>query len=118
MEPNHLGRSVLHFGLSGTSVRHDSDNGARSDGRARGMNDETVERIGRNEALFRFANEERDRLVDEAGVEGRLFVCGGGYPWCHEMICVTPDDYQRVRSRPDQFFVIPGHEIPNVEFVE
>jgi hypothetical protein len=82
------------------------------------MNDETVERIGRNEALFRFANEERDRLVDEAGLEELLLVCECGHSWCHEMICVTPEDYQRVRARSDQFFVIPGHEIPDVEFVE
>jgi hypothetical protein len=82
-----------------------------------GMNDETVARIGLNEAAFRFANEERDHLADEGGLKELLLVCECGHAGCEETIAVTPEEYRRVRSHPDQFFVYPGHEIPEVEFV-
>jgi len=82
-----------------------------------GMNDETVARIGLNEAAFRFANEERNRLAEEAELGELLLVCECGYAGCSETISVTPEEYRRVRFHPDQFFVYPGHEIPEVEFV-
>jgi len=81
------------------------------------MNEETVVRIGRNEAAFRFANEERDRLSGEAELGYLLLVCECGYSGCRETISVTAEEYRRVRSQPDHFFVFPGHEIPEVEFV-
>jgi hypothetical protein len=81
------------------------------------VNEETVARIGRNEAVFRVANEERERLASEAGLAELPLVCECGYSWCEETIVVAPEDYRRVRSHPDQFFVCPGHEIEGVESV-
>jgi hypothetical protein len=81
------------------------------------MNEATVARIGRNEALFRAVNEERDKLADEAGLARVPPVCECGYAWCTESISVAPGNYWRVRSHPDWFFVRPGHEIEDVESV-
>src|SRR3954453_18421159 len=81
------------------------------------MDDETVKRVGENEAIFRLANEQRGLLADEAELGEVPVVCECGHSWCSEIISVTPQEYQRVRSRPDQFFVFPGHEIEEGEFV-
>jgi hypothetical protein len=81
------------------------------------MNEETVARIGRNEVLFRLANEERGQLAEEAGLEDFLIVCECGHGWCKETIVVSREEYPRVRAHPEQFFVLPGHQIDDVEVV-
>src|SRR4051812_49517288 len=77
-----------------------------------GMNDETVARIGLNEAAFRFANEERNRLAEEAELGELLLVCECGYAGCSETISVTPEEYRRVRVYPDQVFFFSGPQNP------
>jgi hypothetical protein len=76
------------------------------------------ERLAENETLFRTANErmadweERDRAdADE------LYFCECGNPECNEKVRLRGSDYERVRSDPCHFFVLPGHEIPDVETV-
>jgi hypothetical protein len=76
------------------------------------------QRIADNEAVFRAANEriadweERDRA--EAF---ELYFCECADPDCREKVKLRGSDYERIRSNPDHFFVVPGHEIPDVETV-
>ena len=82
------------------------------------MADRRAERIAENEVLFRGANErmaeweERDR-ADAA----ELYFCECADPECNEKVRLRGSDYERVRSDPCHFFVVPGHEIPDVETV-
>jgi hypothetical protein len=76
------------------------------------------QRIAENEALFRAANEraadweERDRAE---AVEPYFCECAD--PECREKVKLRGSDYERVRSNSALFFVLPGHEIPDVETV-
>jgi hypothetical protein len=72
------------------------------------VNEETAARIGRNEAVFRVANEERERLASEAGLAELLLVCECGYSWCKETIVVAPEDYRRVPVAPGSVPRLPG----------
>jgi hypothetical protein len=82
--------------------------------------DERAERIGRNEALFRQVNE-RVRDVSEAfvsvGPSPVDFVCECGNEQCTEPIALTVAEYERVRSAPARFVVVPSHVTPEVETV-
>lgn len=74
------------------------------------------DRIARNEALFREVNERIEELVpDQLPVFEIACECGDGE--CLQMLEVSARDYSQVRSQPTHFFVIPGHEIPDVETV-
>ena len=76
-------------------------------------------RIGKNEALFREVNER----LKEVGTSFSLvaeqadFVCECGISTCTEPIRMTLADYERIRSQPHWFAVVPNHEIPDVERV-
>jgi hypothetical protein len=78
-------------------------------------------RIAENEALFRDVNE---RIKDITAGE-RLswrdevweFLCECGNQDCVERIHLTAGEYERVRSNPRHFAVVPGHELPVVERV-
>ena len=81
--------------------------------------DESLRRIGLNEALFREVNE-RVRTINEAFSQvlaDAEFVCECGDDGCTERITLTLDDYERVRSEPTWFIVKPGHETALVERV-
>lgn len=76
------------------------------------------ERLARNEALFRAANE-RMAEWDEAhpGDARELYLCECADPACRDRISLRKADYERVRESSLQFFVKEGHEIPDVETV-
>jgi hypothetical protein len=77
------------------------------------------ERIGRNEAMFREANErakaweERHRLYSEV----ELYFCECANPECREKVSLGKAEYERVRSDPRRFVIVPGHELPDAETV-
>jgi hypothetical protein len=81
--------------------------------------DERVRRIGENEALYRTINEKIEGLNETFGlVAGSMsVVCECGSLECTEQISLDIPTYERVRSDPTHFVVIPGHEIPDVETV-
>jgi hypothetical protein len=82
------------------------------------------DRIIRNEALFRELNErvrEIEETLEARGVAeptdyGEYF-CECGMERCIEKIRLTHEEYERVRSSPLQFAIVPGHEIVAVERV-
>ena len=43
--------------------------------------------------------------------------CECGFPDCRERLSVSLGDYDRVRSHPRRFLVLPGHDIPGAEKV-
>jgi hypothetical protein len=76
------------------------------------------ERIARNEAAYRDVNE-----AIRAGLRGRTpdgpraFVCECGLLECNELVELTVAEYEEVRAQPTHFFMVAGHELPDVEHV-
>jgi hypothetical protein len=76
------------------------------------------ERASRNEALFREVNERVEELHGRLeSDEGGDFVCECADDGCTRRIHVPLDTYERVRSDPRRFFVLPGHERLELERV-
>ena len=82
--------------------------------------DAARERSARNEALFRQVNERvRDvsepfAALDPSEID---FVCECGDEHCTEPVSLSLAEYERVRSVPTHFFVVPHHVIAKVEVV-
>ena len=71
-------------------------------------------RAGFNEATFRELNES----IDAREPTGRAaFRCECARLGCTELIELGREDYEAVRSHPRRFFVLAGHELPEVEDV-
>lgn len=75
------------------------------------------ERIAQNEAAFRTINERVAETQDSGSPEPDDFICECGDESCAALIRLTPSQYEAVRKHPARFFVVPGHEIPDVEAV-
>jgi hypothetical protein len=81
--------------------------------------DEATQRLAaRNESLFRETNEaiERGQWPDEPAKLVR-FRCECARLECGDAVPLTLGEYEQVRSSPRRFFVVPGHELPEVETV-
>jgi len=76
------------------------------------------ERVAKNEILFRQVNE---RILQIEGDRWRVdpidFMCECGDVRCTRIVQLALDDYERLRSDPTHFGVIPGHELPDIETV-
>ena len=72
----------------------------------------SAERIGRNDAIFRRANEGIREAVAglEFGEEPVPFVCECADPECRKIISMTPTEYGAVRGDARWFLNAPGHE--------
>ena len=81
--------------------------------------DERAKRIGENEVLYRSINEKIEDLNASFGMvtESMAVVCECGELECTQQIQLEIPTYERVRSDPTLFVVVPGHEIPDVETV-
>ena len=71
-----------------------------------------------NEVLFREVNERlRERGAADAG-DGRIDIyCECASAECTERIELTEGEYEQAHAAPDQFVVVPGHEVVAVEEV-
>jgi hypothetical protein len=87
--------------------------------------EERFERQARNEALVREVNERINTLdrgaagsgaIDGVDTFGFHCECGrnGG---CPEMVWMTLDEYEVVRTQDDRFALAPGHETDGLEHV-
>jgi hypothetical protein len=76
-----------------------------------------VERAARNQSLFREVNERLQELASNyQGTTGTaVFSCECADLSCIEQIDMTLDEYEAVRSDPNQFLVLAGHVVTNVE---
>jgi hypothetical protein len=73
------------------------------------------ERAAKNQSLFREVNERIDEL--SASTSSTRFICECANEGCDEKVSVTREDYERIRSDSNRFFVVEGHELPEVEQV-
>ena len=80
--------------------------------------DARLRRLSQNQALFRDVNERVAKLAGDFVLDDALsFICECSDTECSAQIELTLGEYERVRSAPSWFFVLPGHEIPAVEDV-
>ena len=72
----------------------------------------TQERIARNDATFRTANEGiRDTAAQYDISESLPFVCECAAPHCRDIVRLSLGDYKRVRANSRWFINVPGHEV-------
>ena len=83
------------------------------------MDREHAARIAQNEALYRSVNEKIEDLNRAFApvLETMSIVCECGDASCATQIEVDVTTYERIRADPVLFFVVPGHEITDVEDV-
>jgi hypothetical protein len=76
------------------------------------------ERMARNEEVFQEVNRQIERLEEKFGRRETLAIlCECSKKHCLDGFEVEFAVYQRVRSNPLLFFVVPGHEDSEVERV-
>ena len=74
----------------------------------------SLERLARNQVLFREVNERlREVLADLADMTE--FGCECSNPECTETVSLWVAEYERVRSKRNQFVIVPGHDLPQIE---
>ncbi len=80
-----------------------------------------VERLARNEAMFREVNERVESVHSDwsaFGPETPLrIVCECSHADCAEMVEIGANAYTAVREDPTRFIVLRGHDEPDVERV-
>jgi hypothetical protein len=71
-----------------------------------------LERIARNNAIFREANEKiREKSIElDDPVERIPFLCECPREDCSTIVQLTPAEYEAVRRDRKYFFTTPGHE--------
>jgi len=82
--------------------------------------DERLERIAKNETVFRAANLEIKHAEQEAGGgTDQVFevLCECGRAGCSGLIALTIADYEGIHSQDDRFVVLRGHESAEIERV-
>ena len=75
------------------------------------------ERLGKNEVVLRDINDRIREGTTPSPDERAIFLCECGRDDCEETVAMTAHDYEVVRSDPRRFFLVPGHEIEEVERV-
>lgn len=75
-------------------------------------------RLAKNERLFREVNE-RIRTLNVPREEGGVaeYLCECSRRECTEQLSLSVAEYEGARRTPWHFFVVPGHENPEVERV-
>ena len=70
----------------------------------------SAERVARNQATFRAANEKIQQAAIEYDVDGRLpFICECSEPGCVDIVRLAPAEYESIRATPTYFLTAPGH---------
>ena len=77
----------------------------------------SLQRLGRNQLIFREVNERVREMADTAPDGKTEYLCECGDVTCTERIEMVLSQYEAVRARPNAFFMIPGHERLEVERV-
>ena len=77
------------------------------------MSDEGAERVAKNNATFRTANEEIRRSAEtHRAMESQVpFLCECPNPECTEFVRLSLGEYKEIRSHPRRFLNAPGHEL-------
>jgi hypothetical protein len=78
---------------------------------------ERQERAARNQSLFREVNERIEQVARSFDMTFIEFACECADLECTQPVPLTVEEYEHVRSRPDHFFVVPGHVYRDLERV-
>jgi len=70
----------------------------------------TAERVARNDATFRAANEEIAQSAAGMDLERMPVICECAEERCTAIVRITPAEYETVRADPTHFINAPGHE--------
>ena len=119
--PTSTGRVVeRHDGYSvGEKLGKAAEIARATDPRQPAPLDDRSRRIGENEILYRAVNEKIEGLNRVFGTltDTMTVVCECGRMTCAEQIELEIPAYERIRSDPALFVVVPGHEAAGVEAV-
>jgi hypothetical protein len=75
----------------------------------------SLERLARNQSLFRELNERIETIADDKEVVE--FLCECSDTDCSDTIGLNVSEYERVRSNTTWFVIKPDHAIPQIERV-
>jgi hypothetical protein len=82
------------------------------------MDERIQRRISANESAFREVNEAIERGLWQGEADSLVaFRCECASLDCDRLVELTPKEYEHVRRDSRRFFVLRGHEIPEVETV-
>jgi hypothetical protein len=70
-------------------------------------------RAAKNQSLFRDVNERIEDLASSAAVSA--FICECMDDTCDSNVSLTVEEYEMIRCDGNRFFVVPGHEVPEIE---
>lgn len=74
--------------------------------------DRSAERVGRNDAIFREANERiSDKAEGEQMTDEIPFLCECAEERCTEIVRLSHAEYESVRENATDFLNAPGHEV-------
>lgn len=80
------------------------------------VHDYTKVRIGENQSTFREANEGIELAAERMALFGPIpFLCECPREGCTELLRLTLDEYEDIRSNPQRFVTVPGHEDVAIE---
>ena len=77
------------------------------------MDQAEKERVARNEAAYR----ELNAALEGGRAATMPLLCECGHEECTGPLFATPTEYEAVRAYPRRFLVLPGHEIPEAEWI-
>jgi hypothetical protein len=79
-------------------------------------------RAAKNQSLFREVNERIEELATNPSIfedlrrqERLTLACECAYDECSKQVEMTIADYEKIRADSNKFFVLPGHDITEVE---
>ena len=75
----------------------------------------SLERLARNQVLFREVNERLREMMLDHLADLTEFQCECSNPECTETVPLWVAEYERVRSRPNQFVIVPDHDLAQIE---
>ena len=75
----------------------------------------SLERLARNQVLFREVNERLREMKLDHLADVTEFQCECSNPECTETVPLWVTEYERVRSRPNQFVIVPDHDLAQIE---
>jgi hypothetical protein len=79
-----------------------------------GLESARLKRIGKNEAAFKALNQARAK--EQTGSVLRI-ACECGDASCAGEIDIEVSEYEPVRKHPIRFVILPGHDVPDAEFI-
>jgi hypothetical protein len=80
---------------------------------------QSEERAARNEVFFREANEKLGLKRQELDIDGLTpFLCECGDPTCTDLVRLSLEQYEHVRTHANWFLLATGHDAHNARQVE